>query len=107
MDEHISAIILPNKTKTLCVVKPLHDTLCHFFLHAPYGNFFFAQVVITQRIKTDSLSEYCDRRYCNYEIRDNRPRLEIFVQNPVNVHDDDYQRCLREKVWLLKRRAKQ
>ena len=50
---------------------------------------------------------YFDSSDCNYEVRDNRPRFGILLQEPVNEYDDDYQRCMREKGWLLKLRTKQ
>jgi hypothetical protein len=42
MNEYIRSIVLLNKTKTFCVVKPLHCTFCHFFLHVPQRGFFCA-----------------------------------------------------------------
>lgn len=39
MDEYVGPIVLLDKTKTFCVVKPLHGAFSHFFLHVPLGNF--------------------------------------------------------------------
>jgi len=51
MDKHVWPIVLLDKTKTFCIVKPLHCTFCHFLLQISQWDFFVVQHPIARKRK--------------------------------------------------------
>lgn len=59
MNKHVRSVILLDKTKTFCVVKPFHSTFSHFFSMLPIGTFLLCKHTHPENKKTHNPRGLC------------------------------------------------